>query len=116
LVELGVRGMDAAFQRHQNSGRKKDWQRIIRSRRTRPRTKPEDFARTPLTACAVITVMPASIVMMPNPRTVDDWPEYWDRGIHYVRPPNFGRMIALVVVAVAVGAAIPLQRNKMAKQ
>jgi len=56
------------------------------------------------------------MVMMPNPRTLNDWPEYWDRGIHDVRPPNFGRMLALVVVAVAVGAAIPLQRNKMAKE
>jgi len=71
----------------------------------------------PLTARAVITVMPASIVMMPNPRALDDWPEHWDTGIHYVRPLNLGRTIPLIILsAVAVGAAIPLERNKTAKE
>jgi hypothetical protein len=71
----------------------------------------------PLTACAVITVMRASMVMMPNPRALDDWPEQWDTGIHYVRPLNLGRTIALIILsAVAVGAAIPLGWNKTAKE
>jgi len=75
-----------------------------------------DLSR-PLTACAVITVMPACMVMMPNPRALGDWPEHWDGGIHYVRPLNLGPTIAFVIVgAVAVGAAIPLGRNKTAKE
>jgi hypothetical protein len=70
-----------------------------------------------LTACAVITVMPTPIVMMPNPRALDDWPEHGDRGVHYVRPLNLGRTIAIIIVgAVAGGAAIPLGRNKTAKE
>ncbi len=59
----------------------------------------------------------ASTVMMPNPRALGDCPEHWDRGIHYVRPLNLGRTIALIIVsAVAVGAAIPLGQNKTAKE
>jgi len=56
------------------------------------------------------------MVMMPNPGTLDDWSEYWDRGIHHVRPSNFGRTIALILVTVAVGVAVPLERNKTAKE
>jgi len=56
------------------------------------------------------------MVMMPNPGTLGDWAEDRDRGIHYVRPPNFGGMIALVAVTVAVGGAIPLEWNKTAKE
>jgi hypothetical protein len=67
-----------------------------------------DLSR-PLTACAVIAAMPASTVMMPDPRALGDWPEHWDRRIHYVRPLNSGPTIALIIVsAVAVGTAIPL--------
>ena len=61
--------------------------------------------------------MPVSLLTMPNPRALDDWPEHWNRGIHYVRPLNLGRRIALIILsAVAVGAAIPLGRNKTAKE
>ena len=75
-----------------------------------------DLSR-PSTACAVIAAMPASMMMMPNPRALGDWPEHWDGGIHYVRPLNLGPTIAFVIVgAVAVGAAIPLGRNKAAKE
>jgi hypothetical protein len=75
-----------------------------------------DLSRT-LTACAVITVMPASTVMMPNPRALYDWPEHGDRGIHYVRPLNLGRTISFIIVtAVPIVAAIQLGRNQTAKE
>jgi len=60
--------------------------------------------------------MPARMVVMPNPRTLDDWPQYRDRGIHYVRPSNLGRTTALIIVTIAVGAAIRLGRNKTVKE
>jgi hypothetical protein len=54
---------------------------------------------------------------MAIPRALDDSPEYWDRRIHYVWPLNLGRTIALIILsAFAVGAAIPLGRNKTAKE
>jgi hypothetical protein len=56
------------------------------------------------------------MVMMPNPRTLGDWAEYRDRGIHYVRPSNLGPTVVLIAVTVAVGGAIPLGRNKTAKE
>jgi hypothetical protein len=56
------------------------------------------------------------MVMMPNPRALDDRPKYRDRGTHYVRPLNLGPTIGPTVVsAVAVGAAIPLGQYKTAK-
>jgi hypothetical protein len=56
------------------------------------------------------------MVMVPNPRALGNGPEHWDRGIHYVRPFNLGRTIALITVSpVTVGAAIPPGRNKTAK-
>jgi len=56
------------------------------------------------------------MVMMPNPRTLGDWAEYGDRGIHYVRPSNLRPTIVLIAVTVAVGGAIPLERNKTPKE
>ena len=56
------------------------------------------------------------MAMMPNPGTLGDWAEYRDRGIHYVRPSNLRPTIVLIAVTVAVGAAIPLERNKTAKE
>jgi hypothetical protein len=61
--------------------------------------------------------MPASTVMMPNPRALYDWPEHWHRRIHYVRPLNLGRTSAFIIVtAVPIVAAIPLGRNQTAKE
>jgi hypothetical protein len=57
------------------------------------------------------------MVMMPNPGALDDWPEHWDSRSHHVWPLNLGRTIALIILsAVAVGAAIPLGRNKAPKE
>jgi hypothetical protein len=57
------------------------------------------------------------MVMMPNPRALDDWPEHWDGGVHYVRPLNFGATITLLmVIAIAIGATVLLKRRKTAEQ
>jgi hypothetical protein len=69
----------------------------------------------PLTACAVITVSAASMVMMPNPGALNDWPEHWDMGIHYVRPRNWRAELVLVIV-FAIAVHILQKQNEAAKQ
>ncbi len=59
--------------------------------------------------------MPAFVTMVPNPRSRDDGPEYWDGGVHYVWPFKSGLRIVLII-AFAIGADIPLRQNKAAKE
>ena len=55
------------------------------------------------------------MVMMPNPGALNDWPEHWDMGIHYVRPRNWGAELVLVIV-FAIAVHILQKQTKTAKQ
>ncbi|PYI95720.1 MAG: hypothetical protein DME98_15515 [Verrucomicrobia bacterium] len=73
------------------------------------------FVRPLLTASSVIAVMPACMLMVPNPGTRNEWPAHCDEGTHYVWPFKFGAQLALVIV-FAIAAHIPRKQNKAAKQ
>jgi hypothetical protein len=73
------------------------------------------FVRPLLTASSVIAVMPACMLMFPNPGSPNEWPVYCVGGIHYVWPFKFGEEVALVMV-LALTAHIPRKQNKAAKQ
>jgi hypothetical protein len=55
------------------------------------------------------------MVMMPNPGALNDWPEHWDMGIHYVRPRNWRAELVLVIV-FAIAVHILQKQNEAAKQ
>jgi len=74
------------------------------------------YLSRPLTACAVITVLAASMVMMPNPGALNDWPEHWDMGIHYVRPRKMRGDDPVLVFVCAIAAHTPRKQNKAPKQ
>ena len=68
-----------------------------------------------LTACSVIPVMPACMLMEPNPCRRNEWPVHCDEGIHYVWPFKLGAGLA-VVIAFAITAHIPRKQNKAEQQ
>jgi hypothetical protein len=72
-------------------------------------------AKGNLTASSVIAVMPACMLMFPNPGSPNDWPMYCVGGIHYMGPFRFGEEVALVMV-FALTADIPRKQSKAAKQ
>jgi hypothetical protein len=73
------------------------------------------WAKGNLTASSVIAVMPACMLMVPNPGSRNEWPAHCDGGIHYVWPCKLGAELALVIV-FAIAALIPRKQNKAAKQ
>src|SRR5260370_35038036 len=73
------------------------------------------FVKPLLTASSVIAVMPACMLMSPNPGSRNEWPAHCDGGIHYVWPFKLGAELALVIV-FAIAAHIPRKQNKAAKQ
>ena len=73
------------------------------------------FVRPLLTASSVIAVMPACMLMLPNPRSRNEWPAHCDGGIHYVWPFKFGTELAPIIV-FAITDHIPRKQNKAAKQ
>ena len=68
-----------------------------------------------LTASAVIPVMPACMLMEPNPCCRNEWPVHCDEGIHYVWPFKLGAGLA-VIIAFAITAHIPRKQNKAEQQ
>ena len=68
-----------------------------------------------LTARSVISVMPACMLMEPNPCRRNEWPVHCDEGIHYVWPLKLGAGLA-VVIAFAITAHIPRKQNKAEQQ
>jgi hypothetical protein len=71
------------------------------------------FVRSLLTASSVIAVMPACMLMVPNPGSRSEWPAHCDRGIHYVWPCKFG---VVRVVVSTIAAHILRKQNEAAKQ
>lgn len=71
------------------------------------------FVRPLLTASSVIAVMPACMLMVPNPGSRSEWPAHCDRGIHYVWPCKFG---VVRVVVSTIAAHILRKQNEAAKQ
>src|SRR4029453_9314334 len=68
-----------------------------------------------LTASAVIPVMPACMLMEPNPCCRNEWPVHCDEGIHSVWPFKLGAGLA-VVIAFAITGHIPRKQNKAEQQ
>jgi hypothetical protein len=69
-----------------------------------------------LAASSVIAVMPARMLMVPNPGSPSDWPVHCGGGIHYVWPFKMGRDEIVLVFACAITAHIARKQNKAAKQ
>ena len=59
--------------------------------------------------------MPVCMEMVPNPGGRNGWPVHCDGGIHYVRPFNLGRWLA-VVMAFAITPHIPRKKKEAAEQ
>jgi hypothetical protein len=77
--------------------------------------KATDSTRPFLTASSVIAVMPACMLMVPNPGARNEGPAHCDGGIHYIWPFKLGFDLVLVIV-LAIAVHIPLKQNKAAKQ
>ncbi len=73
------------------------------------------FVRPLLTASSVIAVMPACMLMVPNPRSRNEWPAHCDGEIHYVWPFKFGTELVPIIV-FAITDHIPRKQNKASKQ
>ena len=59
--------------------------------------------------------MPACMLMVPNPRSRNEWPAHCDGEIHYVWPFKFGTELVPIIV-FAITDHIPRKQNKAAKQ
>ena len=68
-----------------------------------------------LTTTSVIPVMPVCMVMIPNPGGRNRWPKHCNRGVHYVRPFDFGPWLA-IVMAFEIAPDIPREKKKPAEQ
>src|SRR6266511_6183136 len=66
-----------------------------------------------LTASSVIAVMPACVLMVPNPGSRNERPAHCDEGTHYVWPFKF---VAHLEIVFAIAAHIPRKQNKAVKQ
>ena len=84
----------------------------------RARVRVEWYHSRRLTASSVVAMMPACMLMVPNPGSRNRWPVHCDRGIHLVWPFKLGAELGLVIVSVSAiaDAHIPRNQNRAAKQ
>src|SRR6266704_2778311 len=94
-VVVGVAHHRSRVQAHEDCPGGDRTNNVVKADRTLPHVFCDRFVKALLTANSVVAVMPAFMVMVPNPRSRNYGPEYWDGGVHYVWPFKFGLRIAI---------------------